>query len=219
MKFRIISLIMVFLVLAGSYGYASGRSLIYQSITKGVAVTINEKIEINGAETIVTSSSIDQGTNRVRNRDNSALVWELVNDRTDTRLTAERVGDIIKLEGKFEGKTVDKTLKIDGKPWFQAWDLSLGSFVLSGKKSLEFWTVRNDLKAFRMAAFRDKEETLEINGRNVEAVKVKVSLPGWMAKFWSASYWFRKSDGVFVKYQGANGPPGTPETVIELVNE
>ena len=120
----------------------------------------------------------------------------------------------------FKGKEITKELKIDNRPWYQAWNLSFSRFVLSGRGRQEFWTLRDsDLKEFVMVVIRENEEVIELNGQAVEAVKVKVTLNNWMSKFWKVHYWFRKSDGVFLRYEGANGPPGTPLTVTELKSE
>lgn len=146
--------------------------------------------------------------------------WENNTKRQDTKLAAHRSGNTIKIQGTFKGKEIAKEFKIDNRPWFQAWNLSLGPFALSGKNRLEFWTVRNnDLKECTMVVLREKEETIKINSQAVETVKVKVTLTGWTSVFWSAHYWFRKSDGLYLRYEGANGPPGTPVTVVELVSE
>jgi hypothetical protein len=60
---------------------------------------------------------------------------------------------------------------------------------------------------------------LSDSGEETETVKVKVTLNNWMSKFWSNYYWFRKADGVFLRSEGVNGPPGTPVTVMTMVSE
>ena len=70
-----------------------------------------------------------------------------------------------------------------------------------------------------MQAREEKEEGIPVDGRALEAMRVKVSPWGLLSLFWSSLYWYRSSDGTFVRFEGVRGLPGTPKTVVELIGE
>ena len=82
-----------------------------------------------------------------------------------------------------------------------------------------FWTVRPDnLDVLTLQATREGGGRLPMeDGGEVLANKVVIRLEGLMSALWSAEYWFRQGDDLFVRYRGTHGPPGVPETVITLV--
>lgn len=201
---------------------AAEETYVYQSVTKDVVVTYTEKVMVKENEIIDTMfANNGEITHTILGLDYATKNWELHNEEQDSKLAAQRSGNTIKVQGRFKGKEITKEFKIDNRPWFQVWKLSFIPFVLSGEARQEFWTVRPyDLKECVMAVLREREETITINGQAVETVKVKVTLNNYlMSKFWSVHYWLRRSDGVYLRSEGANGPPGTPVTVIELVSE
>lgn len=217
-NFLIMVMLMVFLATEVK---AAEQNYVYHSITKDVVVTLNEKVTIKEDE-IINIISFDNGAiiKTILDPKLATKEWKLHNKGEDTDLIAERSDNSIVIKGDFKGKEITKELKIDNRPWYQAWNLSFGRFVLSNRDRQEFWTLRDsDLKEFVMVVLREKEEIIELNGEAIETVKVKVTLNNWMSKFWKVHYWFRKSDGVFLRYEGVNGPPGTPLTVTELKSE
>jgi len=53
----------------------------------------------------------------------------------------------------------------------------------------------------------------------VDAVRLRVVPVGILRFFWSALYWFRPADGRFERSEGVRGGPGTPKTVVELLDK
>ena len=98
---------------------------------------------------------------------------------------------------------------------------SLQPFAVSGSSEpLLFWVVQPyDGQAFLMQAREEKAEDIPVDGRTLEARRVKVSPWGILSLFWSSLYWFRLSDGTFLRYEAVRGLPGTPKTVVELIEE
>ena len=70
-----------------------------------------------------------------------------------------------------------------------------------------------------MIANKEGEEEIKIGNKKYHTVKIKVTLKGWLSMFWHSYYWFRKNDGVFVKFEGVRGGPFTPKTTIQLIEE
>lgn len=144
--------------------------------------------------------------------------WRLVNPGTATEITVRREKDVLLLNGRFEGQPVARAIEIDSDPWYQALSLSLRALRDAEKQSLEFWTLRPDnLEVHKLRAVRKGVEMLEVDGKQVAALKLEVSLTGLKAMFWRCNYWLRESDGVFLRYRGPSGPPGCPETEVRLV--
>ncbi|MDI6870197.1 MAG: hypothetical protein QME79_02350 [Bacillota bacterium] len=150
----------------------------------------------------------------------STLTWEHREPREGTALTAVRQGNVIRLSGSLRGKRVEKEYRIDSHPWMQGYALQLTGFILSKEKRTVFWRINPvDLKITAFSATKTGQVTLTVDGKAVETVHVRISFPGAAGAFWSADSWFRKLDGRYLRYRGANGPPGTPVTTVELVAE
>ena len=146
--------------------------------------------------------------------------WVYTKKGDNIAITAERKNNLIKVSGSFKGETINKTLKVNKAPWYQPLSFSLKPFIKSNKKVIIYWTINpRNLIAYRMKAQKVAEETLQTKNGKIKTQKVKVSLAGPKAMFWSSYYWCRMSDGVFVQYKGVDGPPGTPETLTTLTSE
>ncbi|ABW68670.1 hypothetical protein [Desulfosudis oleivorans] len=150
--------------------------------------------------------------------DFATICWETVRPEENTKVRAERKGNVIRLTGTFQGKTVNREFPIDDKPWYQATTLCFRPFVTSGDEKLEFWILRpSTLEPHRLVARKKGVDRWPVLGEPAEVQQVRIGLPGMLAPLWSGDYWFRKTDGVFVKYEGPNGPPGSPTVVVDLV--
>jgi hypothetical protein len=145
----------------------------------------------------------------------NTLRWRILSEEAD--ITAQRVGNYIQLDGTRDGKTIRQNVKIDDSPWYQSLSYALGAFSQSRRDSVKFWIVRPDnLDVVKMRATRIGEEEVTTDKGLVLTRKVKISANGFLSHFWKAFYWFRESDGLFVRYRGVNGLPGTPSTTIQL---
>ncbi len=160
-----------------------------------------------GAEKDITRMTPDLAT----------YAWEVDDPKAKTRLLVRRERNQLLLSGLFKGKPLQKRIQIDAAPWYQALSMSLRQFTDTGKKRLEFWSLRPDtLDVHRLQVSSKGEETLAVNGEPCAALKLKIQLTGLKSAFWSCHYWLRKEDGLFVRYEGPSGPPGRPLTRVEL---
>jgi len=145
--------------------------------------------------------------------------WSKYDPLKKTDIRVVRKGERLIFSGVFKGKKVARTFEVDESPWYQALSLSLRPFATGGGDDLEFWTVRPDtLDVHRLQVKREEEAPLELYGEPVACVKLKIQLTGMKSILWSSYYWLRKSDGMFVRYEGPSGPPGWPETTVELLD-
>ena len=199
----------------------SSKSYNYLEKTGKVLVKINLQVQ-EQKSLIVSTSTRSTGKSSIYNSDHnlSNSQWQVKNSKENTDFTAKREGNHIVIKGKLNGETIDRKVKIDSDPWYQSLSLSLTTLAKSDKPSCLFWVLRPDsLKPIKMKARKLAGESLKIEGEDVEAEKIKVVLTGFKSMFWHGLYWYRKDNGLFIKYQGAKGPPGTPITTITLIKE
>jgi hypothetical protein len=145
----------------------------------------------------------------------NTVEWRLRDSTED--ITARRSGNLITLAGSRAGKKIQKDISIDKSPWFQPISYALGRFSQSHLDTVAFWTIRPDnLDVVKLLATRGGEDQLTTRDGPLLARKIRISLDGILSHFWTANYWFRDSDGLFIRYEGVNGLPGTPITTIQL---
>lgn len=129
-----------------------------------------------------------------------------------------RVGNSIVIEAIRDGKKVNVKREINKDPWYASMEFGLGQFFRNGKKTVEFWNILpENLKAYKMKAEIQSIETVKISGIPIETMKVQVTINGIPAVFFHFLYWFRVSDGLFIRFEGAKGRPGTPKTIMEFI--
>jgi hypothetical protein len=110
--------------------------------------------------------------------------------------------------------------QIDGLPWYQPLSLSLRSFLQSPDDLVSFWSIRQDtLEPVKLTAHKTAVESLSLGDEPRDAFKIIVRPAGLLAPFWRGTYWYDRSNGLFLQYRGVNGLPGTPETVIRIESE
>lgn len=153
-------------------------------------------------------------------RNRSTKSWTYKSKVHDTAYTAVRNGNTILLTGKLKGEPVNREYQINTMPWYESITYSLEPFVRSGQKRKSFWVISPiDLRLSVVTATRFEVEEIPINGEKIKAVKVLLTARNVPIMIWKAEYWFRKSNGKFIRYMGKRGGPGTPITTIEYIEE
>ncbi len=195
--------------------------------TEGGAVTTHV-IRIQEAEDgfrVELSSGRPAGTVRQSFRvagDLSTRAWTFSDPARAMELDASVLDGRIVLSGSFRGKKVDKRFVAGGPPWNQLFQMGLGPFALSGMEEASFRSIGTqgpgELKIGKMSVTRKGEEEIVLDGQKVAAVHLRISLSGLLAIFWHGDYWYRRSDGLFLRYRGKNRSGG-PVAVSELVAE
>lgn len=149
-----------------------------------------------------------------------AVRWLYQNRNSDTALMCERKQNYLFFSGKIKGMDMQRVVAIDSAPVFQTLTFALAEFLRGDRDMIKFWfVIPGDYTPFKMIAYRKDREAVKVNGVTVEAYCVMQTLDGPMQSLWRSYYWFRTFDYVYVKYTGINGGPGTPVTVVELVEE
>ena len=144
--------------------------------------------------------------------------WQVVDEGKDTFLRAERVAQAIVVKGRHQGSAIDKSLAIDPNPWYQATSLSLREFIASDDSERIFWIIRpNTLTVHKIKATKQEVLTKDsVNGQR-SLLRIRLSLTGMLAPFWKSDYWFSIPEGIFQRFEGPSGPPGSPLTVVTLM--
>ncbi len=169
---------------------------------KGIAITVQEH-----GKTFYNLCTADGDT----------LLWHMqIEGKHD--ISAVRKDDILYITGTRFGKEYSKTVPLDKRPWYQPLSFSLGSFLNSSTTKTSFWIIRVDkIEVIALTAEKIGIEDVVFNGANVPAQKIEVRADGFYSIFWHATYRYRKSDNLFLRYQSTHGLPGSTETVVELV--
>lgn len=202
-------------------GDETGETLYFRERTGDEVVYLESSEEQSGSGLLLRSESDRGDVHEVRvDGDLHTQQWHYISSENQVDYTARLRGDEIVIEGVNEGETVNERRRLrDDDPWIQSIEKSLEPFVLSDDDRMEFWTIQPDsLDLRKLLAKRSGPETVDVDGEQVEAWRVRISLPGIGSIFWGAEYWYRTSDGQFVRYEGTRGPPGTPETVVEKID-
>ncbi len=149
--------------------------------------------------------------------DGNTLKWR-ISEEGKHDITAVRRDDQLYISGIRNGKEYNDVITIDERPWYQPLSFSLGKFLNSAEEETAFWVIRADtIEVIALTARKVGDEVLHIENRDVDSQKVEVRAEGFFSKFWSANYWYRKSDNLFLRYQSVHGLPGTDATIVELV--
>jgi len=138
--------------------------------------------------------------------DYSTEKWKISISDENTDYVGQRKGNELFLKGKFNGKIFNKTIKLDEKPFYYNPKANLTGFVISDERDIKFWSLRNDdLTKYLMKAIKRGEEIINVNGKDIEAVKVYYAANGIGEKFFNRTYYFRKSDGILVTQDVTDG--------------
>jgi hypothetical protein len=195
---------------------------IYRDLTGKLVTIIHLQEETRGAEVTIRSTLSDGDLHNVEmDASRATLRYEFASPVRATAYSATREGDAILMEGTLKGKRLSRRVPIDSHPWFQTMEWSLQPLVVSGSSQpVVFWVVQPfEGHVYLMQAREERMEEIPVDGRTVEGMRVRVSPWGILAAIWSSLYWFRPSDGAFLRYEAVRGLPGTPKTVVELIEE
>jgi len=84
---------------------------------------------------------------------------------------------------------------------------------------MRFWLINpSDGKKMDMIAIKEGIYQIDVLGKKENCTKVKVTLDSFLSIFWSVNYWFRNTDGLFVRYEGLKGGPASPKKHISILN-
>lgn len=141
--------------------------------------------------------------------------WTRVCVEEDTDVTSVRNGNILVVKGRLQGQVIDKEIELGRQALHIYPKYSLTKFVLSDMPKMNFWTMRRDkMEKLPMQAIKKGIKTIVVNGEEVDAIKVYYSITGKLRqKSFNHNYYYRQSDGLFLKKEEPKG------RVEDLVSE
>ena len=141
---------------------------------------------------------------------------EVLINEEETEIKMEGKDEQIFISAKSQGTEIDKIIEVEQEKWYQLFSFSLQNFVLSEDNKIDFISISsNDQNKNKMFAEKKEREIIEIAGQEYEAYRVEVRLRGFFRFFWVNEYWFRVTDGVFLKQIGELDREGG-EVTVEL---
>lgn len=203
--------------LAGDSGAVTSGTYTYREQTGEEQVDYTWSLKKREDQVVISSIQPTKQFETVCSPHGETYYWSFIGENGE-KMTASRSGDTLHLLGTVDGKEIRQEIPLDQRPWFQPLSFSLRTLAGSTKTAMEFWAIRPDTyEVVELTAEKKGCKTVEQETWTDDVCEVQVSKSGWMSSLWHASYWFRKSDGLFVEYRSVHGIPGTPETVIRLL--
>ncbi len=207
----------LFMVPSQAYSVSSEQHL-YRKATGKEVHLFNWRLERSHEIRLITDIKQERDVTRI-NQELATRSWSVKDPVVNTDLLVSRHDNELIMRGTFKGKKLNKTVTIDDSPWYQALSVSLQQYTNPNIGTKEFWSIRPDnLDVHKLRVIPAGVEELEVDGQLTTAIKLKIQLPGFKAVFWSCHYWLRRSDGLFIRYEGPSGPPGWPDTIVELID-
>jgi hypothetical protein len=171
-------------------------------LKKGDGYTLSCK---SSGEHHITTVGSDYDTSR----------WQVFAHDNRTKFVAQRDQNTIVVRGLFKGKPLEKTIHIDHHPWYQATSLSLRKLIASVDSEKVFWTIRFDnLSVHKLKASKVDIEEMASRGEVRRFQRIRLNLTGLLKPFWKSDYWFSLPNGIFYRFEGPSGPPGSPLTTV-----
>jgi hypothetical protein len=128
------------------------------------------------------------------------LSFRVTNIEEETDYTGEKKGSVIFIQGQYKGQKVERAMTIDERPFYYNPKIGLSAFVRTGRRNGKFWGFQNrELKVYPMKAFNKGLDVISVNGEDVEAIKVYWTVDDFRSAFFKRIYWFRASDGLYLK--------------------
>jgi hypothetical protein len=152
----------------------------------------------------------------------ATLDWTFSDRERQIELSASRQGREIVLSGENRGRKVEKKFTVGDLPWNQLFQMGLEAFALTAVDKMQFLSIGTsgpgEMKLGKFTVSRQDDEKIWLQGKEIAAVHLRVALSGLLSIFWHGDYWYRKSDGRFLRYRGKN-TPGAAASVSELIEE
>lgn len=218
----------IIFILLASVSILAGETRVYQE-KEGTRVTTHffSIVTVEDGFSVDLKSETPEGPifQKYRlDKNLGTLSWEFESAHENIKVNAERENNRITMKGTDRGKPIDKRFKINKLPWNQTFNIGLEAFLGSTKRRMYFWAIGvggpGNMKITKFKVKRKDIESvyLEKTNKKVEAEHVTISLSGLLSMFWTGHYWFRKSDGKFLRYRGKN-KPGGPVALMELISD
>lgn len=142
--------------------------------------------------------------------------YEMKDPSKEEQLSISRDGQTLQIIKKVRSEEKQKNYQMKTTNWVQDFSFGLRPFFNSSDTEWKFDIVNpKDLSLRTMVATKLEMEYKTFYGIKYRAQKVKVTLDGYLKKFWKAEIWFDTITHNLLYYK-ANEGPSTPYTIITL---
>lgn len=208
-------------------GWLSAAEILEYQEKTGDQTTVHRFVidkESDGFKIQLTSTFPDKVFEQVFYVDGSlkSTGWEFSNEKKNTKVSARLEDDMVVLTGIHEGKAISKKFKVRGEFWNQTFNFGLRDFSIGESDKIRFCAIGvegpGEMKMGKFTVTKEGTEKTIVNGEEVETIRIKITLSGMLSVFWHGDYWYRQTDGRFIKYRGKNAPR-QPVSESQLVQE
>lgn len=145
--------------------------------------------------------------------------YKSIQDRTN--LSAMFQNDSVILKGSYRNRKINKKFFLNTQIWKQMFPFDLKDFIISDSSETSFCGISTiEIAPMQLGTLVVKKiglEHLQINGKDMELMHVRVAPPGVISVFWHGDYWYKKSCGTMVKSISYDFP-GAQAVVSVLLN-
>lgn len=194
-----------------------GETIVYSSRSDDHSTTIHEKVELQkqGDNNIYIIRSSSPSLDRtIRIKKESMAVLSVATVRKFQQVTLDSVLKVI----NERPNDSDDEIKIAD---FNVLRYLLRGFPFSNRKNLKIgYYGEEKKKKFTFSIALKKKETIKISERSIDCYNLEFGIDGFWGNFTSKlKLWYSvDAPHYLVRYEGSEGPPGTPKKIIELVS-
>ena len=198
---------------------AAAEHYSYRISTGTDAVVSDITVNAEGQRKRVINRSGNELTELLLDSDGNTLEWHYSQTDLDKDIFGVRQDDRVQLKIRDGDKSYEKTVKLEGHTWYQNIDLGARGFLLSDEKVRSFRILNpSDLGVVKLKLEKKELKTMEMGGRSRAVLRVEMHSDNFfLYGLWKADYWFDADTALYLRYEGANGGPGTPKTHVELL--
>ena len=215
--FLVISLLKkVDFMLISLLGLILGTSLVFNEEVSGTKKEIPWRIDDTKNAVELISVLPERTTAIICDSHFFPKSYELKDPSKQEELNIKREGQKLLISKKAGTDEKTKNYQMKTKNWVQDFSFGLRPFFSSSDTEWKFDIVNpKDLSLRTMVATKLEMEYKTFYGIKYRAQKVKVTLDGYLKKFWKAEIWFDTKTYNLLYYK-ANEGPSTPYTTITL---
>ncbi len=130
--------------------------------------------------------------------------WSVTDAEEGSDYQARLDKNYLTFKGRLEGKNIARTIDVSGLPLYA--NPKIGLSKMGTSKTQDFWAIRNDtLSTVKMTALYKGIDLILVNGELVRAYRIYWKPKRLPEMFFNRTYWFRESDGLYLKQEGSNG--------------
>lgn len=195
------------------------ETYIYHKDVEGRESKTTWKLQFRDDQLHIDGESLSGNTKIITNPERITQSFSHKSKNGQNEYTIHREGPILIARSNVNGDQTERHYKVGKDLWLQEFDFSFKPYILSNLRNLHFAIVHpKKLDLHNMIATKQALEPLNLNGKLIETLRVKVTLTGFKKMFWHADLWFDPQEGDLLMYK-ANEGPNTPTSVITLFSK